>query len=113
MYDEILEDLILYFGKDYDSKQEDFVLSLIDEAVDEIVSIMYPYELSDDEIEDAKQKAVKRHKSKIKRIVQYHYDKQGKAGVISYTENNTQAMYENSGTPASYLRGIIPVSRVI
>lgn len=113
MYDEILEDLILYFGKDYTSKQEDFVLSLIDEAVDEIVSVMYPYELSDEDLDKAKQSAIKRHKSKIKRIVQYHYDKQGKAGVLSYSENNTTAMYENSGTPASYLRGIIPVSRVI
>ena len=56
---------------------------------------------------------MKRYKGKIKRIAQYHYDKQGKEGVVSYSESSTSASYENSGTPSSYLRGIIPESKII
>ena len=111
--DKFIEDMELYIGADYDSSQEDFVLSLIESAIEEILSIIYPYSISAEKLETAENEVVSRYRRKILQIAQYHYDKQGKEGILSYTENGTQGTYENSGTPASYLRGIIPVSRVI
>lgn len=113
MKEELLNELKLYFGDDYDAKQANFVLSLIDAAIDEVVSAMYPFNISDESLELAREKALKRYKHKVKAIVQYHYDKQGKEGVISWSENNTSAMYENAGTPKSYFAGIIPQTRII
>ena len=56
---------------------------------------------------------MKRYKSKIRKIAQYHYDKQGKEGVTSYSESGVSVSYNSAGTPASYLRGIIPVAKIL
>lgn len=111
--DELLDEIILYIDEDYDSKQEDLVLSMIDSAIDEIVSAMCPFDLSDDAYDKAREKAIKRYKNKITAIVKYHYDKRGIEGVIGWSENNVSAQYENSGTPKSYFSGIIPMTRII
>lgn len=102
-----------YLGTDYKGSEEDFVLTLINDAVDEIVDRMYPFGISDDEQELAREQALKRYKSKVKRIVQYHYDKNGKSGVVNFTESGVQMTYENAGTPNSFFRGIIPRTRIV
>lgn len=114
MTEEILNELIEYAGDDYEANQQSFLNSLIEDAIEEVCCAMYPGGYaSDKEFEKQKQSAVKRYIGKIKRIAQYHYDKQGKEGVVSYSESSTSASYENSGTPSSYLRGIIPESKII
>lgn len=110
----ILQSLIEYAGDDYDVSQDSFLLSLIDDAAEEICNIMYPNGFStSDEKEKAKKWVMINYESKIRRIAEYHYDKQGKEGVTSFSENGSSASYENSGTPESYLRGIIPISRIV
>lgn len=110
----LLEQLIEYAADDYCPEQESFMLALIEDAIDEVANAMYPYGFSSDrEEEKAKEKALKRYKSKIRKIAQYHYDKQGKEGVTSFSENSVSASYESAGTPDSYLRGIIPVAKIV
>lgn len=114
MKEELLRQLIEYAGDDYCPVQDSFMLTLIEDALDEVVSVMYPYGFSsDDKEEKAKEIALKRYKSKIRKIAQYHYDKQGKEGVTSFSENSVSASYENAGTPDSYLRGIIPIAKIV
>lgn len=114
MKEELLRQLIEYAGDDYCTEQDSFLLTLIDDAIDEVVGKMYPYGFSSDKEEkQIKTQALKRYKSKIRKIAQYHYDKQGNEGVISFSENGSSASYENAGTPESYLRGIISVAKII
>lgn len=114
MTEEILNELIEYAGDDDGENQESFLNSLIEDAIEEVCYAMCPGGFNtDEEFENQKRLAVKRYKGKIKKIAQYHYDKQGKEGVVSFSENGVTASYENSGTPSSYLRGIIPVSKIV
>lgn len=41
--EELLRELIEYIGDDYSPEQESFLLTLLSDATDEIVSEMYPY----------------------------------------------------------------------
>lgn len=112
--EELLRQLIEYVGDDYCAEQDSFLLTLIEDAIEEVANEMYPFGFSSDEEEErVKAMAMKRYKSKIRKIAQYHYDKQGNEGVTSFSEGGTIASYENSGTPESYLRGIIPVAKII
>lgn len=103
-----------YAGDDYDSCQDSFLLTLIEDAIEEVLLRVYPNGFSTAE---SKQKAhdsvMLNYESKIRRIAEYHYDKQGKEGVTSFSENGSSASYENSGTPESYFRGIIPISTIV
>lgn len=103
-----------YAGDDYDSCQDSFLLTLIEDATEEVLSRVYPNGFSTAE---SKQKAhdsvMLNYETKIRRIAEYHYDKQGKEGVTSFSENGSSASYENSGTPESYFRGIIPISIIV
>ncbi len=75
---------------------------------------MYPYGvLSDKEEIYIRERALKRYKSKIRKIAQYHYDKQGREGTTGWSESGVSVSYDSSGTPSSYLRGIIPIARII
>lgn len=110
----LLEKLIEYAGSDYESSQAPFLTSLIENALEEVLLELYPYGFNNDsQKEKVKAIALKRYKSKILMISEYHYDKQGKEGVTSYSENGTSASYEKSGTPSSYLRGIIPIAKIV
>lgn len=112
--EELLRQLIEYVGDDYCPEQDSFLLTLIEDAVDEIVGEMYPYGFSSDKEEErVKTQALKRYKSKIRKIARYHYDKQGIEGVVSFSENGSSTSYESAGTPDSYLRGIIPIAKII
>lgn len=112
--DELLSQMITYAGEDYTEEQNSFLLTLLDDALDEVMGEMYPYGFSNEsESQKIKDKALKKYKSKIRKIAQYHYDKQGKEGVTGFSENGVSASYENAGTPSSYLRGIIPIARIV
>lgn len=112
--EELLRELIEYVGDDYCPEQDSFLLMLLSDSLDEVVFEMYPYGFSSDKEElSAKEIALKRYKSKIRKIAQYHYDKQGREGATGWSENGTSVSYESSGTPSSYLRGIIPLARII
>ena len=103
-----------YAGDDYEESQDSFLLTLIEDATEEVLSRGYPNGFSTAE---SKQKAhdsvMLNYETKIRRIAEYHYDKQGKEGVTSFSENGSSASYENSGTPESYFRGIIPISTIV
>lgn len=114
MKEELLRQLIEYVGDDYCPEQDSFLLTLIDDAIDEVAGEICPYGFSSDKEEERiKMQALKRYKSKIRKIAQYHYDKQGNEGVTSFSENGSSVSYESSGTPKSYLRGIIPIAKII
>lgn len=114
MKEKLFRALIEYAADDYDPEQDAFLWTLINDALDEVCEIMYPYGYaSDSEEESVKQTAVKRYASKIRKIAQYHYDKQGKEGVVGYSESGTSASYESAGTPSSYLRGIVPIAKIV
>lgn len=114
MKEELLRQLIEYAGDDYCPEQDSFLLTLIEDAIDEVAGEMYPYGFSSDEEEERiKERALRRYKSKIRKIAQYHYDKQGAEGALSFSESGSSVSYENAGTPESYLRGIIPVAKII
>ena len=112
--DDLLRELIEYVGDDYFPEQESFLRVLLSDAMDEVLSEMYPYGFcSDKEEESVREQALKRYKSKIRKIAQYHYDKQGREGVSGWSENGTSVSYESTGTPSSYLRGILPVAKIV
>lgn len=112
--EELLRELIEYVGDDYCSEQDSFLLMLLTDALDEVISEMYPYGFSSEQEEGyIKERAIKRYRSKIKKIAQYHYDKQGREGVTGWSESGTSVSYDSSGTPSSYLRGIIPIAKII
>lgn len=112
--EELLRDLIDYVADNYDPAQDSFLIRLLKDAIEEVCYEMYPYGFSNDKEEkNVKEKALKRYKSKIRKIAEYHYDKAGKEGVTGWSESGTSVSYENSGTPSSYLRGIIPIAKII
>lgn len=114
MKEELLRQLIEYAGDDYCPEQDSFLLMLVEDAIDEVAGEMYPYGFSSEKEEERiKERALRRYKSKIRKIAQYHYDKQGEEGVLSKSENGSSVSYESTGTPESYLRGIIPVAKII
>ena len=112
--EELLRELIEYIGDDYCPEQDSFLLTLISDATDEVSSEMYPYGFSSEKEElSIRNRALRRYKSKIRKIAQYHYDKQGREGVTGWSENGTSVSYESSATPSSYLRGIIPIAKIV
>lgn len=112
--EELLRELIEYIGDDYCPEQDSFLLMLISDAIDEVSLEMYPYGFSSDkEEESVKQKAIKRYKSNIRKIALYHYDKQGREGATGWSESGTSVSYDSSDTPSSYLRGIVPTSKIV
>ena len=114
MEEKLLQTLIEYAGDDYDESQKPFLLTLISDAIEEVCSIMYPNGFQNEEQrQKAHDKALFNYAGKIRKIAEYHYDKQGKEGFTSYSESGSSASYEDSGTPSSYLRGIIPVSVIV
>lgn len=110
----LFESLKNYAGDDYEESQNDFLLTLIYDATEEVLLRVYPNGFSTAEKkEEAQNLVMLNYESKIRRIAEYHYDKQGKEGVTSFSENGSSASYENSGTPESYFRGIIPISVIL
>lgn len=103
-----------YAGDDYEESQDSFLLTLIEDATEEVLSRVYPNGFTTSESKKkAHDSVMLNYESKIRRIAEYHYDKQGKEGVTSFSESGSSASYENSGTPESYFHGIIPISTIV
>lgn len=112
--EELLRQLIDYAADDYDPEQDSFLVRLLQDAIDEVCEEMYPYGFTNStEEQRIREKALRRYKSKIRKIAEYHYDKAGKEGVTGWSENGSSVSYESPGTPSDYLRGIIPVAKII
>lgn len=108
--------LIAYAGEDYDpddGADVDFVSSCIDMATAEVLNAMYPYGLNTEEkIANGEAKALLMYPQIILQVAEYKFDKRGKEGVISYSENGSETYYENSATPKSFFRNIVPKSQI-
>lgn len=103
-----------YAGDDYEESQDYFLLTLIEDATEEVLSRVYPNGFSTSESkQEAHDSVMLNYETKIRRIAEYHYDKQGAEGQTSHSENGKSVSYENSGTPESYFRGIIPISTIV
>ena len=111
---ELVEKLIAYAGDDYDESQLSYIESLIGSATAEVVHALYKGPTTDTQFAKLTEMALNRYAYNILAISQYHYDKRGVEGVLSYKENTTQHTYEEGGhTPQGYFRGIIPIARII
>lgn len=114
--DELLQSMISYADVEYEDsdakeRMEQIMMNCIEDAIHEIAHILYPNGvLSDDKQQRLEEYICNTYKHKIRYIAEYHWDKQGKEGVILYSENDTSSHFESSGTPASYLTGIIPIA---
>jgi hypothetical protein len=112
--DELLNDLMSYAGCDGCGEMYKMLQRMLNDAVEDVVTFMYPHGFATEEAhERATALAIKRYPGKIRRIAEYHFDKAGKSGTLAWEENGAAATYEESDTPFSLLRGIIPVARVI
>lgn len=112
--EELLKALIEYAKPDYDESMDGFLQNLLDDAVEEVCAEMYPHGFSSDaEYEKIKDKALKKYGRKIRKIAEYHFDKQGREGAISWSGNGESVSYESGGTPISYFRGIIPIAKIV
>lgn len=112
--EELLAALIEYAKPDYEPEQDAFLLNLLNDALEEVCNEMYPHGFkTDNEEQKIKSMALKKYKSKIRRIAEYHFDKQGRESVISWSENGSSVSYDSAGTPSVFLRGIIPVAKIV
>lgn len=113
--EELLNMLIEYVGdEDYEPLMDGLLRNLIEFAIQEIMNVMYPNGILDpNKRAVVKNQIIAVYPFKILQIAEYHFDKQGKEGVILYSENDTSSHFESSGTPASYLKGIIPIAEII
>lgn len=110
----MLQDMITYLGDDYNTEQDGILLLLIKDAIDEVCNTAYPWDYSSDiEESSIRNRICKKYRSKIRKIAEYHYDKQGMGGAVSYSESGTSRSYESSGTPPSYLSEITPMAKLI
>lgn len=110
----LFQSLKNYAGDDYEESQDSFLLTLIEDATEEVLSRVYPNGFTTSESKKkAHDSVMLNYETKIRRIAEYHYDKQGAEGETSHSENGKSVSYENSGTPESYFRGIIPISTIV
>lgn len=114
---ELVDSIIEYAGDDYDESDENQVSFLewtVDDAIEEVVNEMHPYGFNTD---DAHNKAIdvalRRYSHVIRRIAQFHYDKQGKEGVTTFYESGQTTSYEDGATPRRFLQNIIPIARIV
>lgn len=112
--EELVESLIDYAGDDYvqgDARQASFIRSAVDDAIEEVRNRMYPFGFSN--AEKATSVVLARYSQVIRRIAQYHFDKQGKAGVTTFYEAGQTTSYQTGGTPPQFLDDIVPVAKVV
>ena len=116
---DLIESLISYAGDDYDQSAEQlaFIENTVDDAIEEVCNEMYPYgygmDEDDDKSELIRKIAIKKYGSVIRRITQFHYDKQGKEGVTTFYESGQTTSFSGGGTPREYLDTIIPVAKIV
>lgn len=114
LLNKLLEELIAYAGEDYVNSQSPIIEGMISDAVDEVCNEMHPWAYTSDTEKIAiKTRALNQYYSVIRRIAMYHYDKWGIEGTTNYSESGRQVTYASGTTPAQYLRGVIPIARVV
>lgn len=110
---ELIHGLTVYAADDYTEDQLPFLEDCVDGAIQEVMNEMCPWGLSDDDYEKYQEIALKRYSWAIKRIAQFHYDKQGKGGVTTFYESGQTQSYESGGTPKQFLSGIVPIAKIV
>lgn len=111
---DIVDKLIAYAGDDYDDTQLSFMSDLVESALAEVTHAVYKGHMTDRQYAKVQTMALERYGYNVLAIAEYHYDKRGVEGVLSYDENTTRHTYEEGGhTPQGYFRGIIPIARII
>jgi len=111
---ELFEILVSYAAEDYDSSQAAYLMALINGAINEICRELRRTDFEDGEARDAFiEYVLSKYDDVILKIAEYHYDKQGKQGVLSWTESGAQASYECAGTPKSLFVGIYPTAAIV
>lgn len=113
--DELLLELISYVGEDYSEELDPFLKSLLKNAIKEVTRARYKgYTFQNvAERKKAEESVLINYDDVILKIAEYHYDKQGNEGVLSYSESGSSFSYENAGTPQSYLSDVIPITRIM
>lgn len=70
MREKLLEELLQYAGEDKETGDEIFLLSLLDDAAEEVCNIMYPYGLPDEQqMQSAINSAYSKYSRKIKKLL--------------------------------------------
>lgn len=111
---ELVENLIEYAGDDYvqgDTRQASFVRWTVDDAIEEVCNYMYPFGYRDKE--KAHATALAKYGNVIRRVAQFHYDKQGKVGVTTFYEAGQTTSYKDGATPERFFESIVPVAKVV
>ena len=111
--DSLIAKLIAYAADDYTEAQRSFVEDCVDNAIDEVCHEMCPWGSGSEEFELVRFRALNRYYWNIKRIAEFHYDKQGKEGVTTFYEAGQTTSFSGGGTPKEYFNGIVSLSRVI
>lgn len=113
--DELLLELISYVGEDYSDEIDPFLKSLLKNAIKEVTRARYKGHTFQNvaERKKAEESVLINYDDVILKIAEYHYDKQGNEGVLSYSESGSSFSYENAGTPQSYLSNVIPITRIM
>ena len=111
--EELILKLKVYAADDYTEGQEGFLEDCVDGAIQEVCNEMCQGGCSDEDYEKYQEYALKRYTWNIKKIAEFHYDKQGKGGVTTFYESGQTQSYESGGTPKEYLSGIIPIAKIV
>ena len=110
---EIVEQIVEYAADDFTDSQYMLINAIVDDAIDEVRSARFPSGfVSDSQRSKQEDEVLRRYRSNIRRIAQYHYDKMGKEGVTTFYESGQTTSWESGGTPDSFFKGIIPVARI-
>lgn len=106
---ELLQDLKVYLGDDYDEEQEHTLLFCIRRAIRSFTSKRnYPVDYS----EDTKLKDMDRFYSCLFDLTLYWWNKQGVEFQNSHSENSTSRAWENESEIYA-MHNVIPIARVI
>ena len=112
--DELVGSLIVYAGEDYVPQQDSLIEAIVEDAIEEVRDARYPFGYTSEKQKTEQEADVLlRYPGKIRRIMQYHYDKIGKSGVTTFYEAGQTTSWESGGTPRSYFRGIVPVAKLV
>lgn len=111
---ELVEDIIIYAGDDYvqgDGRQAAFVRQCVDDAIEEVCNYMFPFGYKN--ADKAHGNALARYGNVVRRVAQFHYDKQGKEGVTTFYEAGQTTSFKDGATPSRFFETIIPVAKVV
>lgn len=112
--EELVNILVRYAGDDYKDAQLPLVETMVDDAIEEVRNVRYPFGYhTDEELAKQDEAVLRKYPRTIRRIMEYHYDKIGKEGVTTFYEAGQTTSWESGGTPESFFQGVVPVARII